>query len=159
MGIRLTGDKKLDRTLSQLPSKLQRQVLRSAVAAGGSALAKEIRRRAPTRRRFEQIVSAAGGKVRRRSIGLKRSIVTRAWSKPSRGLIGRVVGPSHETGRHGYLVEFGHAQTKAWGRDVSPPKEVRPYPFQRPAMDASRRAVLAALAARAKRRLAKLGVR
>ena len=133
-GVTVQGDTELLRTFEGLTGSLQRQVIRPAVQAGATVLAKEIRRRAPV------------GPTR----NLKRSVSSRAWTLPAKGIIGRVVGPAYPRGAHGHLVEFGHAMVTHAGATVG---QVRPRPFMRPAMDASRGRVLVAIQQKARQRI------
>jgi len=128
-GVRLTGDRELDRALAMLPDRMQRKVIRAVVAAQASVFMREVRRRAPTRSRKETYTSKTG-KTRRRSIGLRRSITKKAWSKPDKGMIGQIVGARWPEGAHAHLVEYGHWMVTHDGNTVG---LVREQPFQRPA--------------------------
>lgn len=118
------------RYFEQLPDRLQRKVLRQGVQAAGTALAREIRRQ------VKRLVGVKTG-------NLRRSITSRAWSVPQRGIIGRVVGPAYgkDKGSHGHLIERGH-EIVSHGKRTG--KRTRPRPFQRTAEVIARPQVLKA---------------
>ena len=122
------------RYFEQLPDRLQRKVLRQGVQAAGTALAREIRRQ------VKRLVGVKTG-------NLRRSITSRAWSVPQRGIIGRVVGPAYGKGKgsHGHLIERGHEIVSNWHkRPIRTGKRTRPRPFQRTAEVIARPQVLKA---------------
>lgn len=105
--------------LDRMVDKLHRAALRNATKKAGAMLAAEIRRQIKTR---DMPYSRARNAQERRKarkggqVPLARTIQSRAWTVPRRGIIGVVVGPKWPEGAHGHLVEFGHRIAgHAWG--------------------------------------------
>ena len=138
MGIRITGEKALQKNISKMHDKMQRKVIRGSMVAAAKPLIKQIRLNIDAM--ISKNSASLGGQVRFNSEGkktsLKKSIGRRAWSKPRRGLIGQAVGPRWPEGAHGHLVEKGHAiwmPVKQGGGGyaaVDTGKRSRPIPFQ-----------------------------
>jgi hypothetical protein len=139
------GADRLDDFFSTLPRKWQRGVLRKAANAGAQVLVEFIRDELK-----RQIFAQSRGATResRRAaresgkLPLARTITKRSWSVPLRGIIGAVVGPGWPAGAHGHLVEYGHRVVTHKGVDTG--KRAKPLPFQKPAEEKSKHAILRA---------------
>lgn len=154
----LTGDKELDMFFRTITPSMQRGALRKAMRAAGSALVKEIRNNIS--RMVGESAASRGGQTRYDSRGkktsLKKSIGTRPWAVPRRGIIGVVVGPRWPEGAHGHLVEFGH-EIVSHGKRTG--QRTRPIPFQRRAMVSGKAAIVAAQRTKLKQALSRLRAR
>jgi len=111
-----------------LEDRVARQVLRKATSKAGTILAREIR--VQIKRRNMPYSRARNAAERRKSRErgdkpLIRTISKRSWSRPAKGLIGCVVGPTWPAGAHGHLVEFGHKITGHAALRVSRKKRLR----------------------------------
>lgn len=100
--------------LERMSDKMKRGAIRGMMSKSGTVLAREIR--AQLKRENMPYSRARNADERRKarksgSRPLQNTIKTRAWSRPRKGLIGVVVGPSYPAGAHGHLVEFGHKIT------------------------------------------------
>lgn len=101
VSMQVTNSKEVQAYFDGLTERLQRKVIRQAIAAGGTRLVKEVRK----------VLKAEQSREPRRrpqNKPLSRTIAKKAWSKPRKGLIGTVVGPKYPEGAHGHLVERGH---------------------------------------------------
>lgn len=99
--------------LNQLDNKLRNNIIRKMVSAAGQLLVQEVRKQIAIR---DMPHSRAKGKKKKQlkaegTVPLKYTISKRVWSKPHKGIIGCVVGPTWPKGAHGHLVEFGHKIT------------------------------------------------
>lgn len=156
----LQGAEALSRELGKLTGSLQRKFIRQGVANGGRVLIKEMKKRAPRGKsaslhslktataRYANAANRGALNKKGNVKQLHKSITQRPSSNwPSaaeqarKGVIATAVGPSYPEGAHAHLLEFGH-KLIAWGRETG--QTVRPYPFMRPALEASRSAVLSA---------------
>jgi hypothetical protein len=146
MHLVLTGDKALVRALRTLPAKVERRVLGNAARAAMRPLVTAAKRNALTLGRGkEKLKVRRERRAQKQDYRLAETIgqVTRTY----KGAKVVVVGPMYEgfglKGRVGHLVEKGHEiklprrgmwkhllKHKAGGR-------VRPYPFMKPAWDAT----------------------
>lgn len=146
---KVLGLRELERALQQLPAKLQKNVLRGAMRAGGRVFVVEAR----------QLVPTDHGDLRR-SIRTSVRIVN-----------GRVTATVKAGGKgawYGHLVEFGHWKTHTSfqtkdGRWLSGPKLevptwIGPQPFMRPSFDSKAPAAIEAIADYLRKRLTKEGV-
>lgn len=112
--VKVTGSEELKLYLERLPAKMQRGAIRPMTNKSSTILRKEIvnqikRRNMPysrNRNRAERKKARDAG-----SKPLVRTITKKYWSRPSRGLVGYVVGPAYHGGQHGHLVERGHRIT------------------------------------------------
>jgi HK97 gp10 family phage protein len=142
----IVGGREIDAWLQQLPVKVERNVLRSALRAGVNEFRDEARLRVPVDEG-----------------DLKDSIRTTTRSK--RGTVYASVKAGGKKAPHWHWVEFGVAAHKikakpehalSFGgvtvREVDHPG-ARPQPFFRPAWDSRARAALVAIAAKARERL------
>jgi HK97 gp10 family phage protein len=130
----VTGLKAIDRRFERLTGSQQRKYIRQGAAAAASVQIKAAKRLVPDRKTRD-----TKGKL----TGLKRAFMkvpSSKWKNSSelrrQGIIGSRVGFRRSKGAHAHLVEFGHKIVAKGGRDTG--KRVRPYPFMRPAMDASK---------------------
>lgn len=149
----IKGGAELQRFLSQLPQKVERNILRSALRKGARVILQDAKSRAP----MKTGVLRAGLKIKGslRYGTAKASVVT--------------------TGKHAYLarwLEYGvqaHTITAGKGKFLAlltgghPVKSVqhpgiRPKPFMRPALDSQAQAAIAAVAAQIRARLTKAGI-
>lgn len=157
--VELTGDRELDRTLQEMPAKLQRGALRPAVSAGATKLVQATRDEIKATPFEDSRGSTAARRKSAKEAGqlpLVRTIGKRAWSVPEKGIIGQVVGPTRPAGAHGHLVHEGHrivTTRKAGHRDTG--RRTEPIPFQRRAEEKAKQSVLLAIAAKARAWLAK----
>jgi HK97 gp10 family phage protein len=107
----LTGDKRLIRAMTELPVKVQKKVLRSAVAKGGRIVRKAVKAATPV------------GKTK----NLKRNAFMRTRTYGGQ-TVAAIIGHKWPKGAHAHLVEFGHAG----------PHPAPPHPFMRLAWDATK---------------------
>ena len=143
VSIRLIGDKRLTRTLKRLPGKLQRKILRPALRAAASPIAKSMKRKAPKR-------SIPGGGQLKKSIGIR--VVPQRKHRipgglvvdvgPRTGFKATVAGQEHDPQKIAHLVERGTENTRA-------------QPFERPAFDENVAKAKQILAQRVSKGLAK----
>ena len=101
--------------LSRMTEDMKRRAVRVAVRKAGTVLAKEIRREIKSRDMPYSRMHNAKAKRRskdRGAVPLALAIRTRYWAKPSRGIIGTVVGAAWDLkAYHSHLVELGHRIT------------------------------------------------
>ena len=100
--------------LARMTDKMQRGAIRSMMTKSGTLLAKEVRNQIKQRDMPYSRGRNAAERRKARKEGtkpLRLTITSRAWSRPAKGLIGRVVGPGYRGGKHGHLVEHGHRIT------------------------------------------------
>ena len=132
---KINGAKELERNLKRLPLTLERRVAKSAVRAGAAVIAKEAKQRAPVDtgvlKRSIKVVARS-----RRFGDAVASVVTRAGKRwQSKNMDAWYAG----------LVEFGTRQRPA-------------TPFLRPAVDATQKQAVRAMAKKARERIAKLAL-
>jgi HK97 gp10 family phage protein len=147
----IIGGAELARMLSTLPAKIEKNIMRSALRAGGAVIRTEAKTTAP-------VLSGA----------LKKSIRISARAKG--GEIRVSVKMGGKTAPHAHLVEFGTrahkiapsaagalaiAGTVVGGVDHPGAK---PHPFFRAAFDAKATDAIAAVAAQIRKRLTKEGI-
>lgn len=149
--VQVKGLKELDKFLQQLPAKVEKNILRSALRAGANVVKEEAKARVPV----------DSGLLRD---GLKVSTRSRR---------GKVTATVKTTGKHGFIagwLEFGTAAHKIVGKaggmlsflgkfakGVEHPG-TRPRPFMRPALDAAAQKAVIAAGEQIRRRLTKQGI-
>lgn len=114
---RLDGMDSLERKLKKLPQKIHKNILRSAIQAGASALAKRIKAATPV-----------DTGTLRKSIKAKRK----------RGKPTEIQSDVVSTAPHAHLIEFGHALKKGRGDKQTTIGHVPANPFFRNTLDQSR---------------------
>ena len=104
--VKFMGIEQMKKQFDALPGTLQRWVLRQAVAAGGTALARAIRRATP----------------KGETGNLKKAVKKKPSSKwrsgrqaASKGIIGTTIGHQRPQGAHSHLVDQGH-KAVYWGK-------------------------------------------
>jgi hypothetical protein len=140
------------------------------VGAGGSILAKKIRKVLPHMVSDEARSKSTASRRKARNDGtppLVRTIRVRTRSKGRKGIVYAVVGPAYPAGAHGHLVEFGHAivvkgfQRRRKRRGSSKRSggkyagRAKPVPFQSTSMRLSQMEIYWGMATRLKKWLAK----
>lgn len=119
---RIEGARELERVLRQLPKKIGRRVLASAVRSAAEIVRREAAARAPVRAEAG-LKRISKGKAATRAPGfLKANIIKKTLRGSSEAHAAVMVGPRREA-YYGWIVEFGDS------RNV-------PRPFLRPAFDA-----------------------
>lgn len=147
---KVLGLAELEKTLKQLPAKLERNVLRGAVRAGGRVFEREAK----------SLVPVDQG-VLRKSIRTSVRLV--------RGRPMATIKAGGGSAWHARLVEYGHTQTHVvykgsdgeWYTSVQllpEPKSVPPQPYMRPAFESMSPAAIQGFATYVRARLAKEGV-
>lgn len=138
---KITGDQKLAATLAALPGKMQKRVMRSAVAKGLAPIAKQ----AKANQRHKSLRELIGKKVIRKKSG---DAAGKVYMKPSPdrtiNLQGREVGFEVV----GNILEFGSAK-----------RGIAPQPFMRPARQQAGAAAIRAVAEEARKQLIKMGAK
>lgn len=147
----IVGGRELANFLQQLPVKVEKNILRAALRAGGIVFREEARDNVPVE-----------------DGDLKASI--RVTTRMKRGTIYASVKAGGRRAPHWHWVEFGTKPHKikakkqaalAFGgkiaRTVDHPG-ARPKPYMRPALDAKSSAAIAAVAAKIRERLTKEGI-
>lgn len=127
----VTSTKSTHQLLQEMPEKLRKRTLRKAVNTAGRIVVKAARvELTPKRSKTTGTDEGWSAKVRagREAAGgdLWKSI--RTTIRMPKGVALALVGPNHDQGRHGHLVEFGGFHPY-WGRidgEYEPP-----YPFMR----------------------------
>lgn len=141
----ITGDKELDKQLAGLAEKIQHKYLRKAARSAGTVVAKAARKNI-TRHQKRARRRDENGKL----IGLAKSIYlvpSNRWKSAKKlateGIIGSKVKFRRPMGNHAHLLEYGHrivprgkAGESARGSAITRGR-VQPYPFLRPARDAT----------------------
>ncbi len=121
--VEVKGLSELQRTLSQLPGKLQERVGVKAVSAAAAVIQAEVKARAPVRSHMGAKKRGKGKDAGQRYPGnLKKHIGRRRTSPGSGTVISYAVGPT-KMAWYGALVEKGTRYAAA-------------HPFMRPAIDA-----------------------
>lgn len=115
--IKIEGMDSLERKLKKLPEKIQKNIMRAAIQAGASTLAKRIKAAAPV-----------DTGALRKSIKAKRK----------RGKPTEVQSDVVTTAPHAHLIEFGHALKKGTGDKQTTIGQVPANPFFRNTLDQSR---------------------
>jgi len=124
--LQFMGIEELFKEFNGLTDSLQRNVLRKAVAAGGTALASSIRKVTPRSRTTGTAAGwSAGTRTQRESKGkdpLRRAIKKKPSSKwkssraaSAAGIIGVTIGHDWLIAPHSWLVNYGH-RAVYWGR-------------------------------------------
>jgi HK97 gp10 family phage protein len=144
----------LERTLDELPVKIERNIVRGALRAGGQVFQAEAQRRVPVR----------SGRLRdsiRVSVRIRRGLPMATIRAGGRG---------KGSAWYAHLVEFGTAQHFIKPRDrkslliagllreVVDHPGAKKSPFMRPALDAAAAPAVRAFATYAARRLTKTGI-
>lgn len=135
--VEILGDAQLAMYWKGLPDKLKRKVVRQMIQAGGTELAGAVRK--SVRREVSTEASSRGGKPRyihgrsKPETPLAKTITTKTWSVPRKGIIGVAVGPKWPDGAQGHLVERGH---QIWSHGVNTGRLSRAVRFQAKAVAA-----------------------
>uniref|UniRef100_A0A193SD31 Phage protein, HK97 gp10 family n=1 Tax=biofilter metagenome TaxID=1070537 RepID=A0A193SD31_9ZZZZ len=149
--IRMHGLVELKKALSTLPDKLEKNILRGALRAGGKEFQTAARQAAPVKT----------GKLR-------DSIKVRTSAK--RGRVKATIVAGDKNAFYAHMVEFGTAQHfikpkdrkslffAGLAREVIDHPGAKPAPFMRPAFDGAGEAATQAFAEYVKARLTKAGV-
>ncbi len=142
ISVRLIGDKRLTRTLRRLPGKLQRKILRPALRAAASPIAKAAKRKAP--KRSGQLKRSIGVRVvPQRLHRISGGLVVDVGPRP--GFTTIINGQRHDPQKIAHLVEGGTENTKA-------------QPFLRPAFDENVGKAKKIIVQRVRKGLAKAGL-
>lgn len=144
----ITGGRELDAFLQQLPVKVERNILRSALRAGGNEFKKDVQQNAPVDEG-----------------DLRRSV--RVSTRSKKGTVYAYVKIGGRKAPHAHLVEFGTVAHMIYAkknsalvvngkavREVSHPG-AKAKPFARPAFDTGAQPALAAVGAKIRERLTK----
>jgi len=169
--LNIKGGQELDKLLQTLPAKLERNILRSALAAGARVIAKEAKANAPVGRPSNVAASEYGGYP-----GALRDSVRVTTGRTKTGGVYASVKAGGKTKKgadvfYAHIVEYGARRhvikpraKKALtiggrfvGGEVDHPG-VAPRPFMRPAVDARLPQALLAVTAQIRKRLAKEGI-
>lgn len=147
----IAGGRQLDDLLKTLPKKLERNVMRAALRAGGVVLREEARQKAPV------------------DDGLLRKSI-RVSTRSQRGTLYASVKAGSKRAFYAHMVEFGTRAHKIKAkpqraldvngnprRDVDHPGS-RPHPFMRPAADAAFRQAIKAFDAKLRERMTQAGL-
>ncbi len=129
----LEGSVAIQRAFASLSGSQTRAVVRQGVKAAGSVVIKAMKPRIPDRKRRDAFGKLGG--LKRSAIQIPSSRYAGAESR-RRGIIGTRVGFKRPDGSHAHLVELGHRIVTKDGRDTG--RRARPFPFMRPAYDATR---------------------
>jgi len=105
--LQFMGIEELEKQFESLPGTLQRNVLRKAVAAGGSALVSSIRKHTPK----------LSGTLRRSLKKKPSSKWRRSRAMSAAGIIGIAIGHDYGIGPHSHLVNYGHTAV-LWGLET-----------------------------------------
>lgn len=119
-GLKLTGDKALERKLRTLGERVQRKVLRSAVSAAGTPVLKSARSKVKKR---TGLLKKSLGKVIRTN---KKTQSVAAIIGPRKGVSGEHNGKVQKPSRYAHLVEKGFIDEAG--------NHVPAQPFLNPAM-------------------------
>ncbi|MEO7494717.1 MAG: HK97-gp10 family putative phage morphogenesis protein [Massilia sp.] len=147
----ISGGRELAAFLSALPAKIERNILRSALRAGGNEFKKEVQSKVP-------VVSGA----------LRRSV--RVSTKSKGGTVSATMKIGGKQAPHAHLVEFGTKPHKIAPKGagglliggnvvgaVNHPG-ARPHPVVRPAFDGKAADSIAAVASQIRKRLTAEGI-
>ena len=104
--VEMLGIEKMFKQFDALPATLQRRVLRQAITAGGTAVARAIRKAAP---------KGETGNLKKAVKKKPSSKWRRSRALSALGVIGTAVGHDWNIGPHAHLVEHGH-KAIYWGK-------------------------------------------
>lgn len=166
----IEGGKELDKMLQTLPLKLEKNIMRSALAAGARQIAKEAKALAPVGRPSNVSAEQYGGYPG----ALRDSVrVTTRFDKTGAATASIKAGGRTKKGAdvfYAHIVEFGArrhiirpraGRLQIGGQFVAGAVEhpgVQPRPFMRPAVDSKYNAAIDAVTAQVRKRLQKEGV-
>lgn len=169
--LHIKGGAELDRMLQTLAPKLEKNIMRSALAAGARVIAKEAKANAPVGRPSNVNVKNYGGYAG----ALRDSVrVTTGFTKTGQSYASVKAGGKTKKGAdvfYAHIVEYAGARRhvikpraksmQIGGQFVAGQVEhpgVRPRPFMRPAADTKLPEAVAAITMQIRKRLAKEGV-
>ena len=137
--VKITETANLEKILAELPIALRGKALKAIVKKSVAPTAKEMRRRAPVE---------TPNLNRPQDKPLKKTIITKIKEYRQGGMVMAIVGPSHQEGRHGHLLEAGHkivprgqAKGGTSNRGGNQVGEVDAKPWMAPAVDTTQKAV------------------
>lgn len=122
-GMKLIGDKELERTFKQLGDRVQRRVTRGAVNAATTPIVKAAKQKASASKESGLLKKSLGKKVR--TYVEKKTVV--GIVGPRKDIVGEYKGKKRWPAKYGHLVERGHIAADG--------SHVPPRPFLRPAYD------------------------
>jgi HK97 gp10 family phage protein len=158
--LKISGLADLKKVLDELPAKIEKNVMRGALRAGGNVIADEARRIAP------EAPPTMDGVKRGARIGeLRRSIRVTLRMRGKSGWINAQIKAGNKVAWYAQMVEFGTA--RHWikpknrkslffagiAREVIDHPGARPKPFMRPALDTKAQAAIEAMADYIRKRL------
>jgi HK97 gp10 family phage protein len=135
--VKFEGGKELENALNQLPKRMSKSALRSALRKAAKPVLVDAKRFVPLGEPTKHLRDAL-------------KILSTLKSSQRRGrLKGKgveiFVGATFPSGAHAHLVEFGHELVGGKGGARRVVGRTRPHPFLRPAWDANKDKVLASL--------------
>ena len=142
-GMKLTGERRLLRSLKALPDRVYRKAVRQTMGRAATPVVKAARRAAKRH----------ANPKRTEGKHLFQTIAKRTRTYQTKGVIYTTVGPTWPAGAHGHLVEFGHRLPDG--------RMARAFPWLAVAYQAARAPALSVLRAELKKKVeteaAKLG--
>jgi len=129
----LRGGWEIDKTLAELPMKMRKRALRSALTKAGNLIKKRARQLVPrSKGAAKSYRKSRGKKPLYQTIGTK----IRTYPKSNGGdVFLSVIGPEYPAGAHGHLVEFGHEIVGHKPKQVKTGRRSREIPFMQPAFE------------------------
>ena len=157
--LHIVGGEQLQRFLSELPTKIERNIMRSALRSGAMVILARARSLVPVK-------SGTLQRSLRVSTNSKGGVVTanmRAGGKIKRGKGGGDAYYAHmvEWGTRMHTIATKGGSLKIGGRFVGKSvlhKGARAHPFMRPALDGGAQSAIVAVADRVRSRLTKAGI-